>query len=214
MWGRAKIAVPLARRGFAASASTVGRILRVLIERGVLCPCRRCAAIPAAAASASPPGSATPVACPKGRKATTPGERVQIDTLFVNVRPDTAIEHFTAYDPVAKWTLGHAATMGSAACAAAPRQTPARVAVHGTRRTSRWRVGVPRRVEALCRDKKLELCVLPPRRPNLNGCAQSSWRYEFYACFELPYHTNKLQPLVDAFARRFNHHRPHQALGD
>ena len=35
---------------------------------------------------------------------------VQIDTLFVNVRPDKAIKHFTAYDPIAKWTTGHVAT--------------------------------------------------------------------------------------------------------
>src|SRR5271155_4459542 len=38
---------------------------------------------------------------PKGRKAQFPGDLVQIDTLFVNVRPDKAIKHFTAYDPVA-----------------------------------------------------------------------------------------------------------------
>ncbi len=46
---------------------------------------------------------------PKGRKAKAPGELVQIDTLFVNVRPDEAIKHFTAYDPVAKWTIGRVA---------------------------------------------------------------------------------------------------------
>ena len=65
-----------------------------------------------------------------------------------------------------------------------------------------------------CRDKRLELVVLPPKRPDLNGCverAQSSWRYEFYASYELPHQIDKLQPLVDAFAHR---HRPHQALGD
>jgi hypothetical protein len=48
-------------------------------------------------------------------------------------------------------------------------------------------------------------------RPALNGCverAQSSWRYEFYACYDLPARIDKLQPLVDAFAHRYNHHRP------
>ena len=68
-----------------------------------------------------------------------------------------------------------------------------------------------------CRDKRLELVVLPPRRPDLNGCverAHSSWRYEHYASYELPHQIDKLQPLVDAFAYRYNHQRPHQALGD
>jgi transposase InsO family protein len=68
-----------------------------------------------------------------------------------------------------------------------------------------------------CGIKGLELVVLPPKRPDLNGCverAQSSWRYAFYASYELPHRIDTLQPLVDAFAHRYNHHRPHQALGD
>jgi putative transposase len=57
--------------------------------------------------------------------------------------------------------------------------------------------------------------VLPPKRPQLNGAverAQGSWRYEFYAAYELPPQIDKLQPFVDAVAHRFNHHRPHDAL--
>ena len=62
----------------------------------------------------------------------------------------------------------------------------------------------------------LTLFVLPPKRPQLNGHverAQGSWRYEFYAAYDLPGRLDRLQPLVDAFAHRFNHDRPHQALG-
>jgi putative transposase len=58
--------------------------------------------------------------------------------------------------------------------------------------------------------------VLPPKRPDLNGCverAQSTWRYEFYATYDLPHRIDKLQAFVDAFAHRFNHRRPHDALG-
>jgi putative transposase len=68
-----------------------------------------------------------------------------------------------------------------------------------------------------CRDKRLELVVLPTKRPDINGCverAQSSWRYEFCASYDLLHRIDKLPPLVDAFAYRYNHHRPHQALGD
>ena len=54
---------------------------------------------------------------PKGRKAKTPGELVQIDTLFVNVRPDKPIKHFTAYDPIAKWTIGRVSTEARATSA-------------------------------------------------------------------------------------------------
>jgi putative transposase len=71
--------------------------------------------------------------------------------------------------------------------------------------------------EAACAEKGLTLFVLPPKRPQLNGAverAQGSWRYEFYGCFDLPHRIDKLQQHVDAFAHRYNHHRPHQALGD
>ena len=64
-------------------------------------------------------------------------------------------------------------------------------------------------------DKNLALYVLPPKRPELNGAverAQSSWRYEFYACYDLPARLDKLLAFVDAFAHRFNHVRPHDAL--
>jgi len=36
--------------------------------------------------------------------------------------------------------------------------------------------------EAACEARRLELFVLPPKHPELNGCverAQSAWRYEF-----------------------------------
>ena len=41
---------------------------------------------------------------PKGMKPIRPGELVPRSptTLFVNVAPDKAVKHFTAYDPVAK----------------------------------------------------------------------------------------------------------------
>jgi len=61
----------------------------------------------------------------------------------------------------------------------------------------------------------LEL-FLPPKRPDLDGCverAQSTWRYGFYATYDLPHRIDKLQPVVGAFAHRFNHRRPHDALG-
>lgn len=133
------------------------------------------------------------------------------------VAPNKAVKHFTAYDPVAKWTVGLVAGRATAACATAlldkllaEAPFPVRgIQVDGG---SEFRAAF----EQACQNRKLNLFVLPPKRPQLNGCverAQGSWRYEFYACFDLPARLDRLQPLVDAFALRFNHHRPHQALG-
>src|SRR5829696_2295720 len=61
------------------------------------------------------------------------------------------------------------------------------------------------------------MSFLPPKRPQLNGHVerpQGSWRYEFYGVEDLPSRLKPLQLRIDAFAHRFNHTRPHQALGD
>ena len=218
MWGKRKLARLLERQGLSASISTVGRILRRLVARGAVIPAPVLRRRPGQRRFrfTQPQRYARRLA--KGRKAATPGELVQIDTLFINIRPDKPIKHFTAYDPVAKWTCGHVATQASA--------TAAKTLLDKLIATAPFRVkGIQvdggsefmSVFEDHCRDKQIELVVLPPKRPDLNECverAQSSWRYEFYGSYDLPARIDTLQPLVDAFAHRFNHYRPHQALGD
>jgi transposase InsO family protein len=218
MWGKRKIAALLRRNGFAASASTVGRILKRLMQRGRIVPVPILRKRPEKRRFRLRQRQRYAQRLAKGRKARSPGELVQIDTLFVNLRPDKAIKHFTAYDPIAKWTLGHVSTEASANAAkallakllaAAPFPVKGIQVDGGSEFMAAF--------EDHCRLNGLELVVLPPKRPDLNGAverAQSSWRYEFYASYDLPNRIDKLQPLVDAFAHRFNHYRPHQALGD
>ena len=42
---------------------------------------------------------------------------------------------------------------------------------------------------------------------------QATWRYEFYAVYDPPRRIDRLNPLIDAFAHRYNTYRPHHALG-
>jgi len=218
MWGKRKLAVLLAREGLGASVSTLGRILAHLVERGLVTPVPILRRNPGARRIPLTQAQRYARRLPKGRKAQRPGELVQIDTLFVNVRPDKAIKHFTAYDPVAKWTFGHVATNASAQAASALLdklilQAPFKVRGIQVDGGSEFKSVF----EDECKRRGLDLFVLPPKRPDLNGCverAQSTWRYEFYASWDLPHRIDKLQTFVDAFAHRFNHSRPHQALGD
>ena len=217
MWGKRKIAVLMRREGFQTSASTVGRILASLVARGAIVPVPVLRRRPAARRFRFSARERYARRLPKGRKARSPGELVQIDTLFVNVRLDAAIKHFTAYDPVAKWTIGRVAKSASAASATALldkliAEAPFRVRGIQVDGGSEFMA----EFEAQCQARKLELLVLPPKRPDLNGCverAQATWRYEYYASYDLPHRIDKLQAFVDAFAHRFNHHRPHDALG-
>ena len=113
------------RDGHETSESTVGRILKTLMDQGAVTPVpslRRNR--PRAARRARPYARRLP----KGRKASAPGEIVQLDTLTVSSHPgQPAIKQFTACDPVAKWTCAQAwrrATAHNAnvrrACAAPP----------------------------------------------------------------------------------------------
>lgn len=217
MWGKRKIAVLLRREGFVCSESTVGRILAHLVARGAVAPVPILRRKPAARRIRFTAKERYARRLPKGRKAKSPGELVQIDTLRVNIRPDKPIKHFTAYDPVAKWTIGRVAGEANATSAKslldkllAQAPFPIRgIQVDGGSEFKSV-------FEAECQARGLELFVLPPKRPDLNGCverAQSTWRYEFYATYDRPHRIDELQAFVDAFAHRFNHHRPHDALG-
>jgi hypothetical protein len=94
--------------------STVGRILRKLVERGAVTPVPILRRRPGGRRLRITQPARYAKRLAKGRKARTPGELVQIDRLFVNLRPEKPIKHFTAYDRVAKWTFGHVARPASA----------------------------------------------------------------------------------------------------
>ncbi len=215
MWGKRKLARLIGREGFAASVSTVGRILAALMRRGRVTP--------VATLRRKPGGRRFRLMrrrhakrLPKGLRPTRPGQMVQIDTVFVNLAPGRAVKHFTAYDPVAKWTVAGVAGRATAHLAAAfldrvIADMPFKV--HGIQVDggSEFMAGF----EQACQDKGLDLFVLPPKRPQLNGAVErcnGAWRYEFYAVHDLPHQIDRLQPFVDAFAHRYNHYRPHDAL--
>jgi putative transposase len=214
-WGRAKIVIKLREEGFTVSASTVGRILKKLIARGV---------VGYVADLRKKRGGSVrwtrkrrfAVRLPKGMKANTPGRLVQIDTVYVNTGPEKTIKHFTAYDPVAKWTVAKAFNRATAASAKSFLDTviqrmPFEVKGIQVDGGSEFMADF----EQACADKRLDLYVLPPRSPKINGAVErcnGAWRYEFYACADLPMRIDKIAERVEAFQHLYNHHRPHGAL--
>jgi transposase InsO family protein len=215
MWGKRKLAWLLRRQGVAVSLSTVGRILRHLMVRGVVTPVPTLRRKPGGRRFRII-GKRHARRLPKGLRPSRPGEIVQVDTMFVSPAPGQAHKHFTAYDPVAKWTVAGVAGRASANLAAGFLDklladmpfTVTGIQVDGG---SEFRADF----ERACEQKGLNLYVLPPKRPQLNGAVErcnGAWRYEFYAAYDLPHRLEKLQPFLDAFAHRYNHHRPHDAL--
>lgn len=215
MWGKRKLVVLLRREGFAVSISSVGRILRHLMDRGTVTPVPTLRRKPGGRRFRLI-GKRHARRLPKGLRPSRPGEIVQVDTMFVSPAPGQAHKHFTAYDPVAKWTVAGVAGRASANLAAGfldklLAEMPFKVSGIQVDGGSEFRA----HFETACQQKNLALYVLPPKRPQLNGAVErcnGAWRYEFYAAYDLPHRLDKLQPFLDAFAYRYNHHRPHDAL--
>jgi putative transposase len=141
---------------------------------------------------------------------------VQLDTVHIGLVPGKTIRHFTAYDPVAKWTVGKAYNKATAASAKLfldklQADMPFKVEAIQVDGGSEFMA----EFEAECQARNLKLFVLPPRTPQLNGGVErcnGAWRYEFYACTEMPENVEALNPLIDDFQDTYNHIRPHGAL--
>ncbi len=214
MWGRAKLGPLVRAEGFTASNSTVGRILADLVARGVVEPVPTLRRRPYARRWTAKRRFARRL--PRDLAVREPGGLVQLDTVFVNLTPTKAIKHFTAYDPIAKWTVAKAFNRATAQAAASfldkiiadmPFPVKAIQVDGGSEFMAEF--------ETACEAKGVALYVLPPRRPQLNGAVErcnGAWRYEFYETYDLPSGVNELNPILDSYQHIYNHHRPHGAL--
>lgn len=214
MWGKDKLAPLLWKQGLACSVSKVGRILKKLVDRGAI------QAVPELRKrSKHAPRKhkrVYAVRLPRKLKPEKPGQMVQVDTVHIGLVPGKTIRHFTGYCPVAKWTVGKAYNRATAASA--------------TLFLDKLKADLPFKLEGIqvdggsefmaefetaCQAKDIKLYVLPPRMPQLNGGVErcnGAWRYEFYACTDLPGSVEELNPLLDEWQETYNFVRPHGAL--
>lgn len=214
MWGRAKLGPLLRGEGFPVSDATVGRIIASLVARGVVEPVPTLRRRPYARRWTAKRRFARRL--PRDLAVDEPGALVQLDTVFINLTPTKAIKHFTAYDPIAKWTVGKAFNRATAQAAAAfldkiladmPFPVKAIQVDGGSEFMAEF--------EAACQKKGVALYVLPPRSPQMNGAVErcnGAWRYEFYETYDLPSGVDELNPILDSYQHLYNHHRPHGAL--
>lgn len=214
MWGRAKLGPLVRAEGFAVSDATVGRILAELVARGVVEAVPTLRRRPYARRWTAKRRFARRL--PRDLAVAEPGGLVQLDTVFVNLTPTKAIKHFTAYDPIAKWTVGNAFNRATAQAAASfldklAAEMPFPVKAIQVDGGSEFMA----EFETACQAKGIALYVLPPRCPQMNGAVErcnAAWRYEFYETYDLPACVEKLNPILDSFQHLYNHHRPHGAL--
>jgi putative transposase len=212
-WGKDKLVILLHREGFASSASTVGRILKKLKERGVLkepLPNH----ISARKSQRQRPYA---IRKPKDYVVKEPGDIVEVDTLDVRPLPGVVLKHFTARDVISKWDVLEAHTRASSHTAAAFMDSllgrmPFPVKVIQVDGGSEFQDCF----EEECQRRRIKLFVLPPRSPKLNGHverAQRTHTEEFYEVTDTSFEITELNQALLEWERVYNTVRPHQALG-
>jgi putative transposase len=212
-WGKDKLVILLHGEGFACSASTVGRILRKLRERGALkepLPNH----ISARKSQRQRPYA---VRKPKDYVAREPGDIVEVDTLDVRPLPGLVLKHFTARDVISKCDVLEAHTRATSHTAAAfmntlLRRMPFPVKVIQVDGGSEFQDAF----EEECQRRGIKLYVLPPRSPKLNGHverAQRTHTEEFYEVTDTTFDIPELNQALLKWEQVYNTLRPHQALG-
>jgi transposase InsO family protein len=212
-WGKDKLVILLRREGFTCSASTVGRILKKLKERGVLkepLPNH----ISARKSQRQRPYA---VRKPKDYVAKEPGDIVEVDTLDVRPLPGMVLKHFTARDVISRWDVLEAHTRASSHTAAAfmdtlLRRMPFPIKVIQVDGGSEFQDSFEEELQR----RGIKLFVLPPRSPKLNGHverAQRTHTEEFYEVTDTSFEIAELNQALLEWERVYNTVRPHQALG-
>ena len=214
-WGRWPIWLALGKQGFGVSERTVGRILAHLESRG------RVESVASFLAQAKR-GKVKrrlqrPYARRKPRTHTVqrPGDLIQVDTLTVTLGPGEVVRHFSAVDLHTRFSLAEVHTRATANLAAGflahlITHTPFPVRAIQVDGGSEFMA----EFEETCQRLGIELFVLPPKSPKLNGHVermQRTFREEFYTR-PLPTKIPELQRELDAYLEYYNRERPHRAL--
>jgi putative transposase len=211
-WGKEKLAVLLQRKGMHISVSMVGRILKHLKDRGILKE-----SLPNFI-SARKRQSKRPYAIrkPKNYIAAQPGDIVEVDTLDIRPLPGIILKQFTARDIVSRWDVIKACSSATASAA---------TDFIGTLLT---RMPFPIKAiqvdggsefqdvfEETCKKHGINLFVLPPRSPKLNGHverAQRTHTEEFYEITDTSFEMKALNESLLKWEIIYNTVRPHQSL--
>jgi len=212
-WGKDKLVVLLQEQGFSCSASTVGRIMRRLKERGVLKE-----PIPNHISARKrqrrrPYG----VRKPKEYAISCSGDLVQLDTLDVRPLPGVLLKHFTAHDVISRWNVIGAYRRATATTAT---DFLDKLAERMPFRVKAIQVDGGSEFEAIfeeeCQRRGIKMFLLPPRSPKLNGAVERAHRThteEFYEVTESSFELAELRAELLEWEQVYNTVRPHQALG-
>jgi len=211
-WDKVKLAHRLKQEGWQTSASTVGRILTRLKARGVLREPLRNGITKRKRRLIRPYATRKP----RAYQAKQPGDLVQVDTLDLRPLPGKVFKQFTARDMVSRWDVIQAFRSATARNASSFLETliersPYEVKAVQVDGGSEFQA----EFEQACAEKGIQLFVLPPRSPKLNGHverAQRTHTEEFHDRYMGDLELSALNQAMREWEHVYNHVRPHYSL--
>lgn len=194
------------------SVSTVGRILKCLMETGRIKK-YRAATRPRRKRKFDKHAQRWKY----GMKAKSMGEMIQIDHMSVN-KNGVNVKHFQAWDPISKTIVTEAYTCASSSSAAkffdkVIQEMPFAVKSIQVDGGSEFM----KHFEDKCQENKIPIYVLPPKRPQWNGGVERgnrTFRDDLYRndAF-IPGNLSEVRQQLREAQNKYNTYRPHQALG-
>lgn len=211
--GKRKLRVLLLREGVDLGESTIGRILAKGVRLGRIRPCAFCRGRVKVKRSRRFNGHAQRL--PRGQTPQQPGELVQIDHLSAS-RDSKQLKEFKAVSPVGKQMVARVFSRATARNAkrfleTVRAQLPFPLVSAQVDGGSEFRADF----ELACEELKIPLFVLPPRRPQLNGCverANDTTRVEFWNRYDGDFTVEAANHALAEYQRFYHQVRPHQAL--
>lgn len=208
-YGKAKVSVILKRdHGVHFSESTVGRILKHLMNKGLI---QKSISAPHKKRKRRFKGHAQPWIY--GMKALKPGQMLQIDHMSVS-KNNLPLKHFQAWDPTSKFI--HASLYSNAKSRSAKKflleliqKSPFNIESIQVDGGSEFM----KDFEEACAELQIQLFVLPPKRPQWNGGVERGnriFREEFYSRKDI--FADSLQGMrfeLSKSLHKYNTYRPH-----
>lgn len=215
LWGKRKLWKVLTRdQGMTISESSVGRILRQLLEQGKIQPA--CFYQGRITTKRKRHFKHHAKRWQYGMRSKQPGELIQIDHMSVGLPAGFSIKEFKAACPVTGYVALKAYSKATSRNAKdflhyLIEQAPFNITSIQVDGGSEFRD----EFEQACAALNIPLFVLPPRKPKWNGCverANGTSRYEFYPFYQGSLTVAAVNRELAKYQWTYNHYRPHDSL--
>lgn len=213
MYGKEKIKRELDKENIFVSVSTVGRVLKYLMNK---CKIQNIKTLVGKNTGYRKEQRKRYAERIRKQKPEKPGELLQIDHMVLNLYNGLKLKEFRAVDPTTRLSISRIYHSANAVNA---REFLKEVIKEFEFEIKSIQVDggseFMAEFEDYCEEQGIKLYVLPPRSPKMNGFverANETYRYEFWNVYEIPDTIEEARKLLKKYEYKYNCERMHQSL--